>query len=63
MIPVIKLEYIALIIPEKMMIEENIFGNQGFAGSRFPGGFIQQDKLIDHDTNIAGENKIRDGRK
>jgi len=42
------------------VVEENIFCQKGFAGTRFFGRFVEQYIIIDHDADIPGEDEIGD---
>src|SRR5580698_228949 len=56
-----QLDNLILVFFEQGVVEENVFGEQGFAGPGFFGGLVQQDVMVDDDADVAGKDEIRDG--
>ena len=51
---------LVLVFFEQGMGEEDVFGQEGFAGAGFFGRLVKQDIVVDDDANVAGKDEIRD---
>ncbi len=61
MVGIRQLDDLILVFFEQGVVEEYVFGEQGFAGPGFFGGLVQQDVLVDDDADVAGKDEIGDG--
>lgn len=56
-----QLENMSLVFVEEGMVEEDIFGQEGFAGAGFFGRLVEEYVFIDDDADVACEDEIGNG--
>src|SRR5579863_6008748 len=63
MVGICQLEDLVLVFFKQGVVEEDIFGQEGFTGPGLFGGFVEQDVLVNDDADIAGKDEVGNGCK